>query len=121
MSEAVAHEAVAEGHDPSAHVVAFKVLVAVWVSLLFLTFLTVSATWVDLGRAALWVALGIATVKGTLVVMYFMHLRYGRPFHAIVFVTALLFVTLFVGLALIDSEAYEPELIPGYAPAVTQK
>jgi hypothetical protein len=47
-------------------------------------------------------------------------MRYDRPINAIVFVTALLFVMLFVGFALMDTLAYQPELIPGYAPAVTQ-
>ncbi len=50
-----------------------------------------------------------------------MHLRYDRPFNAIVFVTAFVFVMLFVGLALIDTAAYKPEMIPGYAPGMPAK
>ena len=44
---------------------------------------------VDLGGLNLWIAMAIATVKATLVVLYFMHMRYDRPVNAIVFVTAL--------------------------------
>ena len=65
--------------------------------------------------------MAIATVKATLVALYFMHLRYDRPFNAVVFVSALVFVTLFVGIALIDTAAYQPELIPGYAPGMQQR
>ena len=100
------------------HVVPMKVLLAVWGALVVLTVLTVAATWVDLGRFNLLLALAIATVKASLVVLYFMHMRYDRPFNAVVFVAALLFVALFVGITLIDTSAYQPELIPGYAPGM---
>ena len=38
------------------------------------------------------IAVGIATVKASLVALYFMHLRYDQPFYAIVLLTALLFL-----------------------------
>ena len=56
------------------------------------TVATVAATWVDLGGWNLWIALGIATVKASLVALYFMHLRYDNPFYALIFVTALVFL-----------------------------
>lgn len=92
------------------HVVPLPVLFAVWGALLVLTGVTVAATWVDLGTYNLWIALVIAGVKASLVVLYFMHLRYDHPFNAIVFITALLFVVLFVGLALMDSYEYQPQI-----------
>lgn len=100
------------------HVVPMKVLVAVWLALMALTVITVAATWVDLGSLNLWLAMAIATLKASLVVLYFMHMRYDHPFNAIVFIGTLLFVMLFVGLALIDTREYQPELIPGYAPGM---
>ena len=108
------------GHDAHVHVVPFRVLLAVWAALMVLTVVTVAATWVDLGNFNLWIALEIATVKATLVLLYFMHMRYDRPFNAVVFFSALAFVALFIGIALIDTGAYQPELIPGYAPAMGQ-
>jgi cytochrome c oxidase subunit IV len=111
--------AVSAGHgDRVAHVVPMKVLIGVWAALLVLTVLTVAAIKVDLGSLNLWIAMAIATLKASLVVLYFMHMRYDRPFNAIVFVTALLFVMLFVSIAMLDSKAYEPELVPGYAPGM---
>jgi cytochrome c oxidase subunit IV len=100
------------------HVMPLRVLAAVWAALLVLTVATVMATHIDLSRINIWIALGIATVKATLVALYFMHLRYDRPFNAIVFMTAILFVLLFVGIALTDTMAYRPDLIPGYAPGM---
>jgi cytochrome c oxidase subunit 4 len=111
-----------QGHGPTAagHVMPFKVLVRVWGSLLALTLLTVLVAGVDLGRLNLEIALAIAVVKASLVLLFFMHMRYDRPMNAIVFIAALLFFMLFVTLALLDSHAYAPELIPGYAPALAK-
>ncbi len=106
------------GHPAVGHVVPFKVLARVWGALLALTLLTVGVAAVDLGRLNLEIALAIAIVKASLVLLFFMHMRYDRPMNAIVFVAALLFFMLFVTLALLDSHAYAPEVIPGYAPAL---
>jgi len=93
-----------------AHVVPFRVLLAVWLALMVLTVVTVAAVHVDLGNMNLYLAMAIATVKATLVALYFMHLRYDRPFHAIVFITALVFVLLFVSLVLTDTVQYQPDI-----------
>ena len=90
------------------HIVPVGVLAATLTTLLVLTFLTVAATWVELGALNLWIALLIAVTKATLVVLYFMHLRYERPFNAIVLICALLFVMVFCALTLMDSRAYQP-------------
>ena len=103
-----------------AHVMPPWVLLTVWGGLLVLTVITVAAVYVDLGKLNLWIALVIATVKASLVALFFMHLWYDKPFNAIVFVGALVFVMLFVGFALLDTTAYQAELIPGYAPALEQ-
>jgi len=63
-----------------------------------------------------WVALGIATIKASLVAAYFMHLRYDNPLNAVLFIFGLLFVALFVGLTLMDVEQYTPDLINISAP-----
>jgi cytochrome c oxidase subunit 4 len=115
---AVTREDTGKLHEPVGHVAPLPVLLAVWAALLVLTVVTVAVTWVDLGVFNLWMALAIATVKASLVALYFMHLRWDRPFNAIVFVASIAFVMLFVGLALVDTVEYQPELIPGYAPAM---
>ena len=102
------------------HVMSARVLTAVWCGLLVLTVMTVGAAHIDFGSYNLWIAMVIATMKGSLVVLYFMHMRYERPFNAVVLITALAFVTLFVSLTLMDSQAYQPELIPGYAPGISR-
>lgn len=85
-------------------------LLAVFLALLLLTFVTVAATWIDFGEFNLWLAMGIATLKAALVALYFMHLRYDKPLNAILFVGALVFVALFLGLTLMDTLEYQPEI-----------
>jgi cytochrome c oxidase subunit 4 len=92
------------------HVAPLRVLLGVFAVLLMLTFVTVAATWFDSGGWALVIALGIATIKASLVALYFMHLRYDNPFYAVVFVTALLFLALLLSLTLLDSLQYQPEV-----------
>lgn len=92
------------------HIVPIKLLVAVGIALLFLTWLTIAATYVDLGDGNIYVALAIAVVKASLVALFFMHLRWDRPFNAFVFVTSIAFVALFIAFALKDSSEYQPEI-----------
>src|SRR5271156_3213317 len=83
------------------HAVPRRVLLTVYGLLILFTVITVSASRIDLGQANIWVALAIALVKGGLVVMYFMHLRWDSPFNGIVLLAALFFVALFIGLAML--------------------
>lgn len=97
-------------HADLAHVVPLRVLLTVFGLLMVLTVVTVSATWIDLGGWNLWIAMGIASVKAALVALYFMHLRYDHPFHALILLAALLFLTLFVSLALLDTLEYQDDV-----------
>lgn len=103
------------------HLVPVRILLTVMLMLLVLTGVTVAVSLYDLGRLNLVVALGIAVIKGSLVVLYFMHLRYDRPFHAIILVCSLIFVGLFIGLALMDSMEYQDEIIHRQAPALQRQ
>ncbi len=101
------------GHhgDEIAHVTPVRLLLTVWGALMVLTIITVAVTSVDLGsRVNLVVAMAIATVKAGLVVTYFMHLRWDRPFHTLVFLGSLLFVSLFISMTLLDKSEYEADI-----------
>ncbi|MGA2618188.1 MAG: cytochrome C oxidase subunit IV family protein [Thermoguttaceae bacterium] len=101
-----------------AHVVPLRVLAAVFVALVLLTVLTVAVARIDLGNLNLYAALAIAGLKATLVVLYFMHLRYDRPFNLMLFLGCLGFVVLFISLVLTDRQAYSGSMLPGQAPAM---
>ena len=101
----------AEHHDDHhgiSHVASIKVLVTTGTTLLLLTLLTVFATKIDFGaNINLAVAMVIAVTKATLVVLFFMHLRYDRLFHSVIFVSAILAASLFVGFTLMDTSQYQ--------------
>ena len=52
------------------------IYIAVWAALVLFTALTVAASYVQLGMMNVVVALLIASVKASLVALFFMHLRY---------------------------------------------
>ena len=116
-----------ESHDETSahhgvgHVVPIRVLAKTAVMLLLLTVLTVWAASRDFGNVNIWIALSIAALKGSLVVLFFMHLRYDRPFNGVLFVAALGFVALFISFALTDTSEYAPDMLKGNAPLVQQK
>jgi cytochrome c oxidase subunit IV len=66
--------------EPTHHahtVVQPKIYGIIFASLLFFTALTVAASYLELGVFNAVVALGIAVIKATLVVLFFMHIRYS--------------------------------------------
>ncbi len=104
-----------QGH---VHIVPPRLLVAVWGALMVLTVVTVAVAQFDFGDLNIVIALAIAAVKASLVVLYFMHMRWERPFNAILLVGSILFVALLIAIALMDATMYKPDLIPGYAPMI---
>ena len=97
--------------DELAHVASTKVLLGTFGALMVLTFLTVMATKIDLGRDLnLALAMGIATIKATLVILFFMHLAFDKKFHSIAVFAGLVFAALFVGFTMMDSGEYQDQI-----------
>ena len=99
-----------QGGYPWVHITPLPTLITIWVILMVLTFVTVAATWVDLGPLNIWIAMFIAFVKGTLVVLYFMHMKQNKPFIAYSFTFSLAFVAFFLAMVMLDSKAYNPQV-----------
>ena len=79
-------------------------------ALLVFTAITVAAAGIHFETPAInvVVALGIATAKASLVALFFMHLRHDKPINALVFLTGLVFLGLFLTLSLIDMQTRLP-------------
>lgn len=107
-----------ENESSFVHVASVKLLLVVWVCLMIGTWLTVAASNVDMGWLNIWVGLAIATGKAVLVALYYMHLRWDRPFNAFVFLAAFFFLFLFIGFAMMDTAHYKVDMIPGYSPGM---
>jgi len=75
---------------------------AVFSVLMALTALTVCAAFVDMGLFNNVVALGIATTKAVLVLLYFMHLRYSTALTRLAVTTGILFFAILVAFTMSD-------------------
>lgn len=89
-------------HEDHHHVSPVWEFTAVFLVLLFLTIMTYLVSFAGLGPWSLPVAMLIALTKGTLVVLYFMHLKYEDRFYAFVFSVTILFVSIFFTFVLFD-------------------
>ena len=87
-------------HGPSPH--AAKLYMAVLLALLFLTVVTVGASYIDLGPANIVVAILIATTKASLVGLFFMHLIHSRPLTWLIMVVGILFLFAMISITLSD-------------------
>jgi cytochrome c oxidase subunit 4 len=79
-------------HSKGGHHHSTKSYFVVWVILLTCTVLTVWTGYMDLGKVNLPLALTIATIKASLVVWYFMHMRDAAGTNRIVFITSFVFM-----------------------------
>ena len=76
----------------SEHVVPVRVYLTVFAALLVLTALTTWVAFIDLGRLNVIIMLGIAVVKATLVILFFMHVRYSSRLTWVVVSTGFAFL-----------------------------
>ena len=58
------------------HFFDYKTLLSVLMALFGLTAITVGVSFVDLGSLNVWIALIIASIKGSIVLLFFMHMKY---------------------------------------------
>lgn len=86
----------------SEHIVPPKVYVGIFLSLMVLTAATVGAAYVSLGPFNIVIALAIASLKATLVVLYFMHARYSPKRTHMVIIAAVFWLAIMLALTLSD-------------------
>jgi cytochrome c oxidase subunit 4 len=75
------------------------------IALLILTAITVAASYVDFGSGNVVIALFIASIKATLVALFFMHLRYDKPVDAVIAAAGFLFLGIFLMFCLLDVDS----------------
>jgi cytochrome c oxidase subunit 4 len=87
----------------SEHIVSIKVYLIIFLALMVGTALTVWAGLQDFpGQLNVIVALTIAVIKATLVVLYFMHVRYSSRLIWVVFASALFWLAILFALTFND-------------------
>jgi cytochrome c oxidase subunit 4 len=87
----------------SEHIVSLRVYVTIFLSLMVGTALTVWAGLRDFpGQLNVIIAMTIAVIKATLVVLYFMHVRYSSRLIWVVFTSALFWLVILFALTFSD-------------------
>ena len=86
------------------HSTSVKFYVGILAILVTLTLLTTAVASVHLGPLNLAVAIAIASAKATLVVMFFMHLKYDSRFNATIVICSLMFIGVFFAYTMNDTD-----------------
>jgi cytochrome c oxidase subunit 4 len=86
----------------SEHIVSRKIYFAIFGALMVLTVITVLVARVDLGALNNIVALTIAVIKATLVVLYFMHVRYSSRLTWVFVLAGVFWLGILIALTLSD-------------------
>ena len=84
------------------HLVPAKTFVLVWIALLALTGLTIGAARLELGAWGMAANLLIASTKASLVLWFFMHLKYETKFFKLLFLVPIATITVIMLLTFYD-------------------
>jgi cytochrome c oxidase subunit 4 len=86
----------------SGHISPLKTYFTIFGLLMVLTTTTVIAAFINMGPLNFPIALGIAITKATLVILFFMHLKYSSRLTKLICGTAFFFLLILFGLTLSD-------------------
>ena len=103
----------------SEHIVSPKIYLAIFLTLMAGTAITVWAAFQNFGKFNIVIALAIATFKATLVVLYFMHARYSPKRTQLVIVCSVFWLAIMLALTLSDYQTRERTLSHLSLPAIS--
>ncbi len=86
----------------SHHVVSIKVYFAIFAALMVLTAFTVWVAFIDSGSLNVVVALGVAVTKATLVILFFMHVKYSSRLTWLVVGSGFVFLAILIAFTMSD-------------------
>jgi cytochrome c oxidase subunit IV len=89
-------------HDDSNHIVSPGTYLVIILTLMALTGITVMAAFRDLGKFNIVVALAIATIKATLVVLFFMHAKYSPRRTQLVIIAGIFWLAILLFMTMSD-------------------
>jgi cytochrome c oxidase subunit 4 len=92
------------------HIASVTSYLVIFGTLMVMTAITVAVAYVNLGAVNTVVALGVASFKATLVILYFMHVKYSSRLTKLVVVSGFFFLIILLGLTMTDygSRAWLP-------------
>ncbi|MDA0206543.1 MAG: cytochrome C oxidase subunit IV family protein [Acidobacteria bacterium] len=87
-----------ESHEAHHHIVPIPIYVAIFATLLVLTGVTVWVAYLDFGAMNIVIALAIAAFKASLVVLYFMHVKYASKLTQLASVLGFVWLAILLGM-----------------------
>jgi cytochrome c oxidase subunit IV len=84
------------------HIISYKTLGIILTALLILTAITVFISTMDYGALNIWIALIIASVKASLVLLFFMHMKYEPGLIKWSFLVTVSFLAVLIGFLFLD-------------------
>jgi cytochrome c oxidase subunit 4 len=91
-----------ESHEAHHHIVPVPVYLAIFATLIVMTGVTVWASYQDWGDYNIVIALGIAGFKGSLVMWYFMHVKFAPKLTQLASVLGFVWLTIMLGFICSD-------------------
>ena len=84
------------------HIIPYRTLIIVLITLIFLTLISVLVTQISLGALTVTIALLIAAVKSTFVLRIFMHLKFESRFLSSMVIAVILIIAAVIFITLLD-------------------
>jgi caa(3)-type oxidase subunit IV len=89
-------------NNHSHHITPIPVFIKTLVGLLILTVVTVGVSYIDMGKANIFISLGVATCKAALVLSFFMGLKYDTNLNRVVIMSSFVALAVFLWLSASD-------------------
>ena len=80
----------------------YGVYLLTWIALLVFTAITVTVAGMQLGKLSVLTAVAIASIKATIVLYFFMHLKYERTLYKTMFFVSIGALAIFIGITFFD-------------------
>ena len=87
-----------QSHTP----VPYRTFILIWVALVVLTGITIAVSRIEMGPLHVWAALAIASLKSSLVLLVFMHLKQESILFKVGLIILLVILAIFIGLNFTD-------------------
>jgi cytochrome c oxidase subunit 4 len=89
-------------NQQSLHFLEYKTLFNVLMALFVLTGITVGVSYLDLGALNVWIALCIASIKGSFVLLFFMHMKFEGKVVVLSFLGTVFFLGIMISFTFWD-------------------
>jgi cytochrome c oxidase subunit 4 len=93
----------AHSHTEEHHITSNKTYIIVWAALMVMTAITVYVSYINFGMLNIVIALVVASIKASIVALYFMHLKFEDSITWVFALFPLSLLALLIGMTITDT------------------